>query len=54
MYVKYKKRGSKKWYIVIEQVKNEICILVDFPFADGTIKQLKIWGSIDNFYIVEN
>ena len=53
MYVTYKKHEAEKWYLVIERAEDEICILVDFPFAEGITKQLKIWGNIDNFIIVE-
>jgi len=30
-------------YVVIEKVKDEVCILVNVPFADGTTRQLRTW-----------
>ena len=36
-------RIGKTEYYVVEETKDEVCILQVFDFADGIRRQLKIW-----------
>lgn len=39
---KYVWRGERR-YIVIDEVKEDICVLEMLNYADGTHRQVKVW-----------